>query len=239
MRAEVRTRPARGGHVAAIALGAAALVLLAAAPRTVARERTCPGANVVVSAADSRDATTACDGAVDAVRFLEAQGLDTSEHTQVHVVAALPTVVGPTAMGCYRHSERRVYVLTFGAFQKHGTFVGLLIDRVLHRSLITHEVAHAIAACNFAIPRPTIPAQEYLAYVAMFATMPEPHRTRALARFPGEGFRTAVAINLTIYQMSPDFFGAQAYRHFLAPGNGTAFLRQILSGGVLASDGLF
>jgi hypothetical protein len=48
-----------------------------------------------------------------------------------------------------------------------------------------------------------------------------------------------VAINLTIYQMSPDFFGSQAYRHFLAPGNGTAFLRQILSGGVLASDGLY
>lgn len=213
------------------------LVLVAAAPAATARDLTCPGTNVEVSAADGRDAATACEGAADAVRFLKAQGLDVGERVEVRVVAALPNVVGPSASGCYRHSERRVDVLTFDAFRKQGRFVELPIDRVLYRSLVTHEVAHAIAACNFALPKPTLPAQEYVAYVAMFATMPQPYRARALARFPGAGFQTESAINLTVYQMNPDNFGAQAYRHFLAPGNGAAFLHQILTGAVLRWDG--
>jgi hypothetical protein len=38
------------------------------------------------------------------------------------------------------------------------------------------------------------------------------------------------------YSLSPNGFGAQAYRHFLKPGNGALFVRQILSGQVLTRD---
>lgn len=237
MRLTDRTRGAFGRHVPVLATAVVATAILAAGAAAPASEPRCAGTSIEVRASDGRDAAIACDGALDAVRFLSAQGLNAGEPIEVRVVTALPEVVGPTATGCYRHSERRAYVLTFAEFRKRGRFLDLPIDRVLYRSLVAHEVAHAIAACNFAVPRPSLAAQEYIAYVAMFATMPEPHHARALARFPGRGFESELAINPTVYQMNPERFGAQAYRHFLAPGNGAAFLHQVLSGRALAWDG--
>ena len=128
-------------------------------------------------------------GAADAVTFLGGHGLKTSEPIHVRVIDELPRAARPQAQGCYLHRERSVYVRTFRAFRRSGNFLHLPADRVLYRSVITHEVGHAIAACNFSVAPPTLQAQEYIAYVTMFATMPEKHRQRVLQQIPGAGFR--------------------------------------------------
>jgi hypothetical protein len=110
------------------------------------------------------------------------------------------------------------------------------MDRVLYRSLVAHEVAHLAAAANFTVVRPTIVAHEYLAAVTMPATMPNEGRQRWLAAFPGGGFDFDRQIGLTLYLLSPHHFAAEAYRHFLKPGVGTAFLRRILAGEMLSTE---
>jgi hypothetical protein len=97
-------------------------------------------------------------------------------------------------------------------------------------------VAHRIAEANFSVTEPTLVAQEYIAYVTLFATLPPPERERLLAAFPGAGFGSAREMSAIYYGLSPNGFGAQAYRHFLKPGNGAPFVRQILSGQVLNDD---
>jgi hypothetical protein len=97
-------------------------------------------------------------------------------------------------------------------------------------------VAHRVAETNFSVPEPTLVAQEYIAYVTLFATLPPIERERLLAAFPGSGFESASEMSAIYYSLSPNGFGAQAYRHFLKPGNGALFVRQILSGQVLTRD---
>jgi len=221
---DIKRRPA--GHRWRCLLGAALLGLIAAQ----AEETRCHADNIVVHAADPEDARGVCEVAHDAVEFLRDAGLDASARIEIQVVERLPAGLEPSAAGCYVHPERRVYILTWAAF---GALPGRAVTPLLYRSLIAHEVAHAVAACNFAVPKPATAAQEYIAFVTMFSTMPVDARERALEAFPGDGFDSEQQITTTLYLLAPQWFGAEAYRHYLKPGNGDAFIRKLLAGKAL------
>jgi hypothetical protein len=224
-----------------------ALVCLLAAPGAVAaesamkepkstRETRCAGDLVLVRTADGADASIVCGAARDAIAFLESQGLGAPAEVSIEVARKLPVVAGPSAAGCYLKRENRVIVLGYAEFKDYGTWFGLPIDRDLYRSLIAHEVAHAVGECNFRVESPPIEATEYLAYVTMFATMGPSLRARALTQFPGDGFDNEAEINSMIYMLDPMRFGTQAYRHYLKPGNGREFLRAVVEGRVVKGD---
>jgi hypothetical protein len=218
----------------------ALLVLLAvtASPAAYAESITaafeCDIPNLVISADDRRDTKSACEGARAAIDFLAAAGLDVSGEIRIEIVAALGGYPRHSAAGCFLASSHKVMVLRYAEFLDIGEWCGIPIDRDLYRGLIAHETAHVIAACNFKDPKPTIQAQEYIAYVTMLSTMDPAHRDRVLTRFPGDGYETEQQMNTTIYLCDPMRFGVQAYRHFLKEGNGTDFIRAILAGKALA-----
>jgi hypothetical protein len=199
-------------------------------------ELRCPGRNVVVHSAARGDAETACEAAGEAIDFLAAQGFDTTGAVKVNLVRKIP-VVGLPTIGCYDHPHRRVYVLVFSEFLKLKTWSELPVDRTLYKSLVAHEVAHAVAAANFSVPKPSILAEEYIAYVTQLATMPLRYRERVLEQSSGEGYDSANEMTVTFYLISPFRFGVNAYRHFLKPGNGESFLKGVLSGRVLIGEG--
>jgi hypothetical protein len=114
--------------------------------------------------------------------------------------------------------------------EKRKVWFGVPVDRSMYHSLVTHEVAHAVASCNFKISKPTIHANEYIAYVAMFAMMNPVLRVRILDANPGVGFDSEWEINEIIYLFDPMRFGVDAYGHYLQRGNGDAFLLKVLSG---------
>jgi hypothetical protein len=201
-----------------------------AASRIVHR---CDTRNVVVRAPDDADVPVFCDGARDAIVFLASQGLDVTSDVTIEVVPKLSGQVSASAAGCYLESERRVLMLTYAEFEKCGSWFDIPASRRLYRSLVAHEVAHAVAACNFKIPEPSIQAKEYIAYVTMFATMDPALRACVLSKSPGEGYEGDWQMSTTIYLLDPMRFGAQAYRHFLKPGNGRDYLHAILAGRAL------
>lgn len=128
-------------------------------------------------------------------------------------------------------------MLAFSECMKLRTWVELPLTRTLCKSLVTHEVAHAVAESNFSIPRPSMLAQEYFASVTMFATMPLKQREHILKQFPGRGFDTVDQMSTTFYLLNPAMFGAYAYRHFLKVSNGKVFLKRVLSGQILIGEG--
>jgi hypothetical protein len=189
---------------------------------------------VVVGFADPADARVACGGARDALRFLAAQGLDVAVSIPLDIVPALPGAAGTSAAGCFLESSGRAAILTYAAFRQLGIWFGLPVDRGLYRSLAAHEVAHAVAAANFRRPvPPPIAAKEYVAYVTTLAVMDPARRARVLARFPGEPFAGDWQMNTFTYLADPMRFGARAYRHYLAPGHGRAYLQAVLAGQAL------
>ena len=179
-----------------------------------------------------------CRSAGDALTFFGQLGIYLSHPLVVEVVPDLPESVSRTAIGCYLEEERKVLILTFAAFQGRRDWFGIPVSRSMYRSLVTHEVAHAVAGCNFAIPDPAIQAQEYVAYVAMFAMMAPDFRARVLAKNPGTGFNSELQMNEITYMFDPMRFGVEAYRHYLKQGHGTDFLLKVLSGEALTGRGI-
>jgi hypothetical protein len=197
------------------------------------REVRCDAQDVSVRSPDPADTKVACEGARDAIGFLAAQGFNVVSDISIDLVPKLPRAAGASAAGCYMESERRVLILTFWEFKKFKTWLNVPIDTSLYRSLVAHEVAHALGACNFKVATPSIQAKEYIAYVTMLATMAPKQRERVLSQFPGQGFEGDWQMNTTIYLVDPMRFGVQAYRHFLKPANGRDYLHAILAGKVM------
>jgi hypothetical protein len=197
------------------------------------REIECAPAKIKVRAEDPTDARHACRGALDAIAFFTSLGITLIDGVTIEIVQRLPDAVSRSAAGCFLEARRSVVILTYAQFLRNETWFKIPVDRKLYRSLATHEVAHAIAACNFAIAEPSIQAKEYVAYVATFAAMEPALRARALSQLPGQGFDDESKITAIFYMVDPMLFGAEAYRHYLRPDNGPRFLRAVLSGSVL------
>jgi hypothetical protein len=193
----------------------------------------CEVPNVVVHSPNRPDALVACEGARDATAFLASQGLDVRGKVSIDVVQVLPPEASPSAAGYYLHAQNRVVVLAYSAFRKFGTWFDVAIDPSLYRSLVAHEVAHAIAASNFGMLTPAIQAHEYIAYVTMFATMAPAQRERVLAQYPGDAFEDDTKMSATIYLFDPMRFGVRAYRHFLHRTDGREYLHAVLAGRAL------
>lgn len=201
------------------------------------RRRAARRANVVVEAADARDFETACRGAVAAAEFLAASRLDVGIPIEISFVDVMPdSVAGTPSVGCYVRARNRIYVLTFARCRQRPLAHDVTVDRPFHTALVAHEVAHRIVTANVSEVGLSTVAQEYIAYVTMYATMPEIPRKRVLGQIPGDGFDSDVQINATVYLIDPVRFGAQAYRHYLKPGVGRSFIASVLNGQVLGED---
>lgn len=189
--------------------------------------------NVSVRSSDEEDASISCEGAREAIRFLASLGLDVTTEIRIEVVPELTKHASESAAGCYVEEGKRVLILSYSRFAEFRDWFNVIIDRDLYRSLVSHEVAHAVAACNFEISEPSIQAKEYIAYVVQFSTMNAAQRDNVLSQYPGQGFEGDWQMSTTIYLFDPMRFGVQAYRHFLKPGNGRDYLGRILAGKAL------
>jgi len=220
-----------GGIVRALLSLLAALCASGATAATTAA--TCAGNEVQVIGAAAGDLQDVCAGAQAAIAFLGARGVRPDDAVTIEITRAVPPDAGPTAVGCYIAERKRIYLLPYAEFRRRKTWFGVPIDRRLYRSAAAHETAHAVAGCNFALPRPPIQAQEYIAYVATFATMEPSLRQRALRALPGTGFASEDRITAVFYMFDPMRFGAEAWRHYLKPGQGDGFIRSVLAGQAL------
>lgn len=204
--------------------------------RAFANEIRCNDLNVVVHSPDQRDALIACEGARDAIEFLASQNLDVTNNISIEIVTSLPPVVSKSAAGCYLESERRVLILVYSEFKKYKTWFGISINRLLYRSLISHEVAHLVADQNFKIPRPSIQAKEYIAYVTQLSTMEPALRKRVMSYFKCKAFAGDWQMFETIYMLDCMRFGVRAYLHFLKLTDGDKYLHAILNGEALLNN---
>jgi hypothetical protein len=197
------------------------------------KEIRCTDQNVVVRSLVHADALIACEAAKDAIRYLSSQGMVVSGDVAIDLVATLPVVVSRSAAGCYLESERRAVALVYSQFKKSKTWFEIPINRSLYRSLISHEVAHLVAHYNFKIPKPTIQAKEYIAYVTQLATMESGLRKQIMSHFNCKAFEGDWQMCTTIYMFDCMGFGVRAYLHFLNLPNGRDYLQSILNGKAL------
>lgn len=149
----------------------------------------------------------------------------------IRLVTEMPDTVMKSALGAYVRETREVHVLTYSALQLRGRSLKAPLNRSLYRAVVSHEVAHAIAAVNFK-KEPSYLGQEYIAYVTFFSTMESTQRERILRQFPPEeNWQVQAPV---IYAFNSLEYGTHAYRHFLKAENGKGFLNKVLHGEVLS-----
>ena len=147
----------------------------------------CVNSSISIEAGESLDHHAICNSAEDALAFFDRLDIKLSCHLVIKIVQNLPDWMSETEAGCYHKDEQKVFVLTFPAFEKRQVWFGVPVNRLMYRSLVTHEVAHAVASCNFTISEPTYHAEEYVAYVAMFAMMNPELRAHVLMEISPPG----------------------------------------------------
>lgn len=193
----------------------------------------CPNAPVRISGATDSDAATICEGVGDAIGFFRSLELKPLALLQIAVRTQLPPEVSTNAAGCFLERENLIVLLPYEKFAEIQTWFNVRITRSLYRSLAAHETAHALAACNFSIPKPTIRAKEYIAYVATFVTMEPGLRARVMEEYPQQDYKRPARLTFLLCTLAPMRFGVEAYRHYLRPENGSDWLRKVLTGAVL------
>lgn len=231
-------RWARGCSAAALWVA----VLLAAAPAAQAATGAATTAKVAPAPCDlpgvritgrvAQDVADACQGARDAIGYFSQAGLRTDTPIVIHIQEDFPKEVGASAAGCYLERDGLVLLRPYTRFAAARTWFKVPVSRKLYRSLATHEVAHALASCNFGIDKPTIQAKEYLAYVTMFSTMDVALHGRILKAYPGEA-PEADCLTELLFMFDPMLFGVRAFRHHQQAGGSTAFMQEVLAGRAL------
>lgn len=204
-----------------------AVVTLIAATPSVADPIKCKSQNVFVEAANRRDASDSCHGALNASQFLASHGLIVPATMNVRIMSAMPPGVPHSAIGAYSITDGRILILSYAAFKKRSHPFKIPFDQSLYRAITSHEIAHAIAFQNFK-EQPSSLGLEYIAYVTFFATLNPAQRTEILGHYPYDAAWQSYAVIL--YLGDPLEFGAHAYQHFLRQKSGESFFFKILAG---------
>ena len=146
-----------------------------------AAERRCAGTNATIYADSVYDTYLACAGAADAMAFLSQQGLivDTVMRIDVLDTVFLHRNKTPSfrILGQFEAEQERISITSTKGQREMAAekpIFGVPYEEALFRSVVAHEVAHAIADDNFHVLEPSRLAHEYLAYIVQLATM-SPH----------------------------------------------------------------
>lgn len=201
---------------------------------TSAAEFQCGSQKTTIVAADGSDVALACEGAAAAISFLKAQGLDVDTEINIEIVPTVTEDGTCEAAGYFYASEGKILVLNYTEFRKFEQWLRVPISDSIYKGLVAHEVAHLIAMHNFEVPKPTIQAQEYVAYVTTLATLEPDLRELIFLQFTGDGYETEQQMNTTVYLCNPMRFGVEAYRHFVKKGSKENYFNAILAGRALA-----
>jgi len=193
----------------------------------------CPGTRVSVLADVGDEVDEVCKTIDTTFLFLTSQGLDTRAPLEIRMVDTLPPQCDRRSFACYDCRTRCIHMLKALQCLKLDFTAEVPMTTALCRSVLSHEIAHAVADANFLVDKPSRLAHEYIAYITQLSTMPAGMRQQVLERFPGNGFSNADEMSVDYYLLDPTRFGVQAYRHFMKPGNGKAFVGKLLAGKVL------
>lgn len=213
----------------------AALILLGpqVAAFSQAAQKICPELSLRVVYEAPEDADIVCTAGKEATAFMERHGFAIGLPIAVRVVRDLPSKPHLPELGQFDAKTMEVRVLAWEYCVKivgDRPPFGVPFNIDLHRSVVVHEIAHAIAQHNFQVEKPSIEAQEYIAYTVQLATMAVPLRDRILHRYAVPGFLADSEITSLYLALDPASFGVKAYRHFLGTNGGAPFFRRLLTG---------
>jgi len=185
----------------------------------------------VVVHATAEDRDNACSALTDVLNFFAKGGLVIEPELtirfrrEVYVELVNPITREATRVrvsGFYRESTKELQMTDSSspwAGQRRPW--GLAWDAQVSRSILQHEIVHAIVAQLMGGTYARLPRSwhEALAYAVQIDLMPDDLRHQVVSQYPREeGFATTLQINDVTYAMNPDAFAVAAYKIYVRDG---------------------
>jgi hypothetical protein len=197
----------------------------------------CADTGVTVVAEKRGDLEGVCGAVQNGAVFLQSIGLKLSPGLVIKICKRLTSNGYHNAIGQYDSHSDEISVLDHQTALKDSRTsapaFGVTRNRIIWRSYIVHELAHAAAQRKFAPGMPTHTASEYIACVTQLATLPPKERQTILRNYSeSTGFDHQEQITMSYYQLDPCRFSVNAYLHFSKPENGPRFVKRLLQQGL-------
>ena len=195
----------------------------------------CQGISIHLPAEIQNEVQHVCIAAQQAVDTLRQCGIESSKVIDITIQAQLTHVSGLPVFAFFYSPKNQIFITDYESFKKliiPDSAYHKLPTRDLYASLIAHEVTHALTCQFIAESECSRVALEYLASVVQVSSMSNDARQILLDYFPRTSPVDLEMFNEFTFYSSPQWFVANAYRHFNQLDNGCEFLRDIISGKV-------
>ncbi|GGB79434.1 hypothetical protein GCM10011352_01360 [Marinobacterium zhoushanense] len=173
-----------------------------------------------------------CQGAASALAFLADYGVTPTRIIDIDLVDSVSEHYGNEALGSYDMSQGRIKLMPMRSMVETGalsTLYGQHFDHVHYRSVVAHEVAHALFHQNSPNARLSNSAQEYLAYVTQLAVLPALRRQQIIEHAGVSAWESGDSISEIYMAMAPEQFAVKSYLHFTGMADPAKFVHVLLN----------
>jgi hypothetical protein len=188
--------------------------------------------DVMVSSPEER--ALVCAAAADAIRLLDRCRIAPRWALRVEVMPEVRHPLGRIVLGLLDTKRQRILVTqaaNIAALIEETPYAALPQD-AFYRSLIVHEVVHAVMDQNLKRPASSHAAYEYPAYALQIESLGPEERDIFLNSFDQAALVSDALFNDPVLFFDPYLFAARAYHHFKRSPDGCAHLNGLLQGGV-------
>jgi hypothetical protein len=201
-------------------------------PAGTGAEHRCAEVAVDVAAPSPRERALACSAAEHGLSLLKSCGISLRRPLHIEIKKELRHPTGLPALGFFDAKNERAVIAQYDNVSSlvQGTPYALLPQPELYRSLIIHEVVHAVMHQNLRRKPLSHAAYEYPAYVLQIASLPATARDRFLQTVGRSTPHTDFLFSDSVLFMDPFVFAARAYHHFSTSAKGCAHLVALLEG---------
>jgi Family of unknown function (DUF6639) len=193
----------------------------------------CAEAQVDVIADSSEEQLLACSAAGHAIRRLGRCGISPRRPITVQIMGEVRHPRGGAIFGLL-DAKRETALVTHernAPLLVKDTPYAKLPQRDFYRSVIVHEVVHAVMHQNLKRPSTSQAAYEYSAYALQIESLDPDARDEFLRSFDQAATDAgSMLFNDVLLLFDPYLFAARAYHHFKAAADECAHLRGLLRG---------
>lgn len=190
----------------------------------------CNSSRVVVSYNKIEDYHMACKAVSDVIEVAKKIGLSYELNINISLVDRLINNNTGKALAIFNPNTMEIQVLSIKACEKtlgNAVILGQKIDKELHRSLLVHELAHALFWKNKGNKFINREIHEYFAYIIQLALLDEPHRSQIISSSNIPPFASMSEITEDYYLLNPTRFAVKSYLHFENINNDWTILQRI------------
>ncbi len=190
-------------------------------PNSCAQEKIhrCNGSSVVVVYTKIEDYHLLCNSVNDVIEIAKKIGLSKELNFTISIVDRLNINNTTKLLAFFNPNIMEIQVLSMQACKKtfgNEVVFGQEIDKELHRSIIIHEIAHALFWNNMGNKVIAREFHEYFAYTIQLALLDESHRNKIIFSNDVPAYSNQSEFSEEYYLLNPTQFAVKSYLHFIS-----------------------